>query len=240
MHAPKLRGLAVAVGLVLLTTACTDGAEDVERDPTAATEPGSVETSSPATTSETTSDAATTSEAATSAEEAVDSAQVCEGDAVIEAIEAGADSGTLEEMSEEPVTDALATNPILTSLAEAVDAAALTETLETAEALTVFAPTDCAFAEVDPATLEAVTADPTGQLARVLGLHVVEGEQLAAAQLTDGQELQTFAGETITVAVADDGNVTLQDGQAEVIVPDVATSNATVHIIDGVLLPPSE
>ena len=98
-------------------------------------------------------------------------------------------------------------------------------------------PTDCAFAALDPATLDTALADPTGLLTQVLGFHVVPGEQLDAAALAGMTEVTTFSGATLPISVEGD-TVTVGDGQAQVVVPDIQTANATVHLIDNVMLPP--
>ena len=158
--------------------------------------------------------------------------EACDTDAIVEAVQGGENTeGTLEGMADDPVGTAASNNPVLTTLAVAADAAGLVDTLNSAEALTVFAPTDCAFASLDAATLDAAMADPSGLLTTVLGFHVIAGEQLTAADLSGDYE--TFTGETITVNGSD------VDGQATVLVPDVMTANATVHLIDTVMLPPS-
>ncbi|WP_341252870.1 fasciclin domain-containing protein [Euzebya pacifica] len=162
---------------------------------------------------------------------AQDSSTICDTDALVEAVQSGAEEGTLEGMADDPVGTAASSNPVLTTLVTAVSEAELVDTLNSAEALTVFAPTDCAFAALDAATLEAALADPTGLLTQVLGFHVIAGEQIASADLSGDYE--TFTGETITI------NGTDVDGQATIVVPDVQTANATVHLIDTVMLPPS-
>ena len=162
---------------------------------------------------------------------AQDSAEICDTDALVEAVESGPEDGTLAGMADDPVATAASSNPVLTTLVAAATEAGLVDTLNSAEALTIFAPTDCAFANLDPATLEAAMADPSGLLTTVLGFHVIAGEQLAAADLSG--EYETFTGEMITV------NGTDVDGQATVVVPDIQTANATVHLIDTVMLPPS-
>ena len=162
---------------------------------------------------------------------AQESAEICDADGIVEAVQGGAEEGTLEGMADDPVGTAASNNPILTTLVTAVSEAGLVDTLNSAEALTVFAPTDCAFAALDPATLEAALADPSGLLTTVLGFHVIAGEQIASADLSG--EYETFTGEVITV------NGTDVDGQATVVVPDIQTANATVHLIDTVLVPPS-
>ena len=219
-----LRILALVLALGLVTAACGDDSESSDS--------ASEETSAPA--DDTTAPDDTMSEDTTP----VDSSTICEPDALVEAVESGPEDGTLAGMTDDPVGTAASSNPVLTTLVSAVTAADLVDTLNSAEELTVFAPTDCAFAELDPATLEAALADPTGLLTTVLGFHVVAGEQLAAADLTDGQELETFTGEILTVSV-DGDTVSLNDGGATVLVPDIQTANATVHLIDNVMIPPS-
>ena len=165
------------------------------------------------------------------AAQAQDSAEICDTDALVEAVESGPEDGTLAGMADDPVGTAASSNPVLTTLVTAVVEANLVDTLNSADALTVFAPTDCAFAALDAATLEAALADPSGLLTTVLGFHVIAGEQIASDDLSG--EYTTFTGETIVV------NGTDVDGQATIVVPDIQTANATVHLIDTVLLPPS-
>ena len=167
----------------------------------------------------------------------VDSSTICDTDGLVEAVESGPEDGTLAGMADDPVGTAASSNPVLTTLVAAVTEADLVDTLNSAEELTVFAPTDCAFAELDPATLEAAMADPAGLLTTVLGFHVIP-QRLSAADLTDGMELETFTGETLVVAV-DGDTISLNDGGATVQVPDVETANATVFLIDSVMIPPS-
>jgi uncharacterized surface protein with fasciclin (FAS1) repeats len=114
----------------------------------------------------------------------------------------------------------------------------LVDTLNSADAVTVFAPTDCAFAALDPATLDAALADPTGLLTQVLGFHVVAGQRLSSEDLASTSELETFTGAMLSVE--SDGNaITVGGGQARVVVPDIQTANATVHLIDQVMVPPA-
>ncbi len=218
-----LRILALVLALGLVTAACGDDSESSDS--------ASDETSAPADDTMATED--TMSEDTTP----VDSSTICEPDALVEAVESGPEDGTLAGMADDPVGTAASSNPVLTTLVSAVTAADLVDTLNSAEELTVFAPTDCAFAELDPATLEAALADPTGLLTTVLGFHVIP-QRLAAADLTDGMELETFTGETLVVAV-DGDTVSLNDGGATVQVADIETANATVHLIDSVMIPPS-
>jgi uncharacterized surface protein with fasciclin (FAS1) repeats len=165
------------------------------------------------------------------------SAEACDASQITAMVQSGAEQGTLEGMTDDPVGTAASNNPVLTTLTQAVTAANLVDTLNSAQALTVFAPTDCAFAAADPATIEAALADPGGLLTTVLGFHVIPGEELDAAALAGETSLTTLTGEELSISVSGD-TVTVGD-QAEVVVPDIQTANATVHLIDSVMLPPS-
>ncbi|HET6967778.1 MAG TPA: fasciclin domain-containing protein [Ornithinibacter sp.] len=142
-------------------------------------------------------------------------------------------AGSFSGMAADPVATAASNNPVLSTLVTAVGEAGLGETLNTAKDITVFAPTNDAFAALDKATLDKAMADPKGLLTTVLTNHVVEG-RLAPEQLAG--EHKTLAGTTITVeGSGEDFTV----GEAEVVCGNVQTANATVYIIDGVLLPTS-
>ena len=219
-----IRILALVFALGLVAAACGDDSESSESASDATAAPAD-DTTAPDDT-EMTDDTTP-----------VDSSTICDTDGLVEAVESGPEDGTLAGMADDPVGTAASSNPVLTTLVAAVTEADLVDTLNSAEELTVFAPTDCAFAELDPATLEAAMADPTGLLTTVLGFHVVP-QRLSAADLTDGMELETFTGETLVVAV-DGDTISLNDGGATVQVPDVETANATVFLIDSVMIPPS-
>ena len=169
-------------------------------------------------------------------EEMTSSAEICEADDIVAAVEGGAEEGTLAGMTDDPVATAASNNPVLTTLVAAVTAAGLGDTLNGAEALTVFAPTDCAFAALDPATLEAALADPSGLLTTVLGFHVIP-ERLSAADLAGVTELTTFTGEILPVMV--EGDVITVNGTTMVVIGEIQTANATVYLVDSVMLPPS-
>ena len=178
----------------------------------------------------------TTAPDTTMAEEMM-SSEICDADAIVAAVEGGSnEQGTLAGMTDDPVATAASNNPVLTTLVAAVTAASLGDTLNGAEALTVFAPTDCAFAALDPATLEAALADPSGLLTTVLGFHVIP-ERLSAADLAGMTELTTFTGEILPVMV--EGDVITVNGTTMVVVGEIQTANATVYLVDSVMLPPS-
>ncbi|MDX1992198.1 MAG: BMP family ABC transporter substrate-binding protein [bacterium] len=154
-----------------------------------------------------------------------------------EATEEGVVADATEEGEEGTIVDT-AVESDFTTLVAAVEAAGLTETLSEGGPFTVFAPTDEAFEAALEAlglTAEELLAD-TETLTNILTYHVVEGEVLAA-DLEDGQTVTTLQGGEITVAIAEDGTVTLND-TATVVLADVAASNGVIHAIDAVLLPP--
>jgi uncharacterized surface protein with fasciclin (FAS1) repeats len=153
----------------------------------------------------------------------------------VAAVEGGPAEGTLGGMTDDPVATAASNNPVLTTLVSAVGAARLGDTLNAAPELTVFAPTDCAFAAFDQATLQQALADPEGLLTQVLGFHVIP-ERLSPADLAAMPELNTFTGQTLSVTVEGE-TIKLNDGQASVVVPDIQTANATVYLIDAVMTP---
>jgi len=142
-------------------------------------------------------------------------------------------AGSFSGMAADPVATAASNNPLLSTLVTAVTEAGLGETLNTAKDITVFAPTNDAFAALDKATLDKAMADPKGLLTTVLTNHVVEG-RLTPEMLAGDHK--TLAGTTITVeGSGEDFTV----GKAKVVCGNVQTANATVYIIDGVLLPAS-
>ena len=220
-----VRGIAALFSLTMLVAACGgDDGDDASADDTEQTDQAA--------------DAGTDEATEAPDEDAApaDSGTICDADGLVAAVEGGPDEGTLAGMTDDPVATAASNNPVLTTLVTAVGEANLVDTLNTAPALTVFAPTDCAFAALDPATLEAALADPGGLLTQVLGFHVIPGEQLSAADLANATELTTFTGATLPVT-ADGDEITVGD-QATVVVPDIQTANATVHLIDNVMVPP--
>ena len=222
------RVVGLALSLSLVAAACGDD-DDTTTDASAETEET---TASEETTEEMSEDMGDESAAPAS------SAEACDADAIVAAVEEGSnEEGTLAGMTDDPVGTAASNNPVLTTLVTAVSEAGLGDTLNSAEALTVFAPTDCAFAALDPATLEAALADPSGLLTTVLGFHVIP-ERLSPEDLAGMTELTTFTGEVLEIS-AEGETLSLGGGQANVVVPDIQTANATVYLIDAVMLPPS-
>ncbi|HEU5037586.1 MAG TPA: fasciclin domain-containing protein [Nocardioides sp.] len=141
-------------------------------------------------------------------------------------------AGSFNGMATEPVATAASANPLLTTLVAAVGKAGLGDALNSAEGITVFAPTDDAFGAIPKKTLNAVLADKK-TLTDILTYHVVPGQlspdQLAGTHKTlEGKDLTVNgSGEEFTVG-ADD---------AQVLCGNIPTANATVYVIDSVLMP---
>lgn len=143
-------------------------------------------------------------------------------------------AGSFDGMAQEPVATAASANPLLSTLVTAVGEAGLVDTLNSAEDITVFAPTNDAFAAMDQATLEKAMGDPKGLLATVLTYHVVQGK--LAPEDVAGTHKTLQGGE---VTVEGDGEDFTVGGNAAVVCGNVQTANATVYIIDQVLMPTS-
>ncbi len=118
------------------------------------------------------------------------------------------------------------------TLLTALDAAGLTATVATTPNLTVFAPTDAAFAALPAGALQGLLAD-TAALKNVLLYHVLTSKvpASAAVQLT---EAKMANGSTIKLRF--DGT-TLFVNDAKVVIKDIPADNGLIHVIDGVLLP---
>ena len=122
------------------------------------------------------------------------------------------------------------------TLLAAATEAGLVETLQGAGPFTIFAPTDEAFAALPAGTLDSLLADPEA-LKRILLYHVVAGS-VKAADVVGMTAATSLEGSPIAVAVKD-GTVYLNE-TARVVTTDVVASNGVIHVIDQVLLPPSE
>ena len=143
--------------------------------------------------------------------------------------------GSFAGMTDDTAATAASNNPVLSTLVQAVVAAGLVDTLNSDGPFTIFAPANPAFDALPAGTLDAVLAD-TDLLTSILTLHVVAGEQLSSADLAELDSVTTVNGADITLAVADDGTL-MVNGQASVGCADIQTANATVHVIDAVLMP---
>ena len=140
----------------------------------------------------------------------------------------------------EDIVDTAAGAGSFNTLVTAVQAAGLEETLRGDGPFTVFAPTDEAFNALPEGTLDALLADPQGDLTEILTYHVVDGEVFAADVLEmDGQTVETLQGGTFTVEIEGE-NVVLVDAagnRVNVTDTDIEASNGVIHVVDTVLMP---
>jgi uncharacterized surface protein with fasciclin (FAS1) repeats len=139
-------------------------------------------------------------------------------------------------MSQDPVAVAASNNPMLKTLTSALSGKLnpnvnLVDMLNSGE-YTVFAPTDDAFAKIDSATTEKLKTD-SDLLTKILTYHVVSG-QASPAQVV-GQH-KTLQGGTVTVTGSGEA---LNINDAGLVCGGVRTANATVYMIDTVLMPPA-
>ena len=143
--------------------------------------------------------------------------------------------GSVSGMADDPVGTAASNNPLLSTLVAAVTAANLGDTLNGAGPFTVFAPVNSAFDKIPADTLQSVLGDvPT--LTSILTYHVLP-EQLSGADLVAGGTFTTVNGADLTVDMVND-TLVINGGAAAVQCADVPTANATVFLIDTVLMPP--
>jgi len=141
--------------------------------------------------------------------------------------------GSFQSMAQVPVATAASGNPLLSTLVSAVKKAGLVDSLNSAQGITVFAPTNDAFKAIPSATLNKVLADKK-TLTSILTYHVVPGK-LTPADLAGTHK--TLQGAELTVSGS--GQDFKVDGKASVICGNVQTANANVYIIDSVLMPKS-
>lgn len=147
--------------------------------------------------------------------------------------------------AEEPVAEAAAPTADIVdtaiaagsfnTLVAAVQAAGLVDALKGDGPFTVFAPTDDAFAKLPQETIDALLADPTGDLTQILLYHVISGKVMAA-DLSDGLTASTLQGGDVTFSLSDAGAMI---NDANIIATDIETTNGVIHVIDSVILPPS-
>jgi uncharacterized surface protein with fasciclin (FAS1) repeats len=149
-------------------------------------------------------------------------------------------AGSVDGMAQDPVATAASNNPLLKTLTAAVSGKLnkdvnLVDTLNGGE-FTVFAPVDDAFAKLPKETVKTLgTPEGSEALTSVLTYHVVAG-QLGPDKVAGTHE--TVNGADVTVEGEGDA-ITVGEGKAKVICGGVKTANATVYLIDSVLMPPS-
>ncbi|MFD4572735.1 fasciclin domain-containing protein [Streptomyces sp. NPDC058417] len=143
-------------------------------------------------------------------------------------------AGSFDGMAKDPVATAASNNPALSTLVTAVQKAGLVDTLNNAQNITVFAPTNDAFAKIPKADLDKVLADKA-MLTKILTYHVV-GQKLAPADLTNGS-FDTLEKTKLTTAGSGESYTVNKD--SKVVCGNVKTANANVYIVDTVLMPAS-
>ncbi len=144
--------------------------------------------------------------------------------------------GSVTGMSQDPVTVAASNNPMLKTLTSALSGKLnpnvnLVDTLNGGE-FTVFAPTDDAFAKIDPATIETLKTD-SDLLTSILTYHVVPGRP---APRRSPATTRRFRAATVTVTGEGEA---IKVNDAGLVCGGVHTANATVYMIDTVLMPPA-
>ena len=143
-------------------------------------------------------------------------------------------AGSVAGMALDPVAVAASNNPLLKTLTAAVSGKLnpkvdLVDTLNGSE-FTVFAPVDDAFAKIDAATIDTLKTDDA-LLSKILTYHVVPG-QITPDKIVGTHK--TVQGGSITVTGTKDA---LKVDDASVICGGVKTANATVYLVDSVLMP---
>jgi len=139
--------------------------------------------------------------------------------------------GSLHAMSMDNVVTAASHNPLLATLAADLKTAGLTSDLNSMHALTVFAPSDTAFKMLHGSEMTMLHSKT--ELAKILKYHVVSG-RVTPSELAQGTTLKTLEGDTLKPSKM--GSV-YEVNSAHVICGNIQTANATVYIIDKVLIP---
>ncbi|WP_254896768.1 fasciclin domain-containing protein [Amycolatopsis sp. Hca4] len=146
----------------------------------------------------------------------------------------GSAPGSLDSMGPQPVASAASTNPLLTKLIAAVKATNLVDTLDSQEAITVFAPADPAFAALGDAKFAELAGKPA-ELAPILQYHVV-GKRYDAKGLATAGSVDTLNTAGGPVKIEGSGENMTVNG-AKILCGNIPTKNATVFVIDKVLTP---
>lgn len=141
--------------------------------------------------------------------------------------------GSAAEMAKERVATAVEHNPNLSTLADAIKKTGLAKTLDHLKGSTVFAPTNDAFDKLGTAKKNALLAD-RDQLKKVLTYHVVEHKKITKSELAHGSFTTLEGGKLTTTGSGDSYKV----NDKPITCGGITTKNATVYLVDGVLIPP--
>jgi transforming growth factor-beta-induced protein len=149
------------------------------------------------------------------------------------------DKATESEKEKITIVDAAISNGNFTTLVAALQATGLDATLsDTNSSFTVFAPTDDAFALLGDDTINALLAD-TDTLSNILTYHVISGEVDATTAISlAGTTVSMVNGDSVGLSLSPDNELLVN--AATVIFADIQTDNGIIHVIDAVLLPPSD
>jgi uncharacterized surface protein with fasciclin (FAS1) repeats len=139
--------------------------------------------------------------------------------------------GSFHSMSMDPVVTAAAHNPLLTSFAAGIKAAGLSGDLNAMHSFTVFAPANTAFSKLPPPEMSMLHR--SRELAKILKGHIVTG-RVSPQELASGMVLKTLAGGSLKGSKM---GMVYEVGSAHVICGNIQTANATVYVIDKVLIP---
>lgn len=134
------------------------------------------------------------------------------------------------------IVDVAAAAGDFTTLVAAVQAAGLEDALRAPGPITVFAPTDEAFAALPAGTVEnLLKPENKDQLVAILTYHVANGKTKSKQLAGKTTDVTTLNGATVSV----DGTNGVKVGGANVVKADIYASNGIIHVIDAVLLPPA-
>lgn len=139
--------------------------------------------------------------------------------------------GSFHGMSMDPFAIAAAHNPLLTTLAADIKTAKLTAEFDSMPALTVFAPANTAFSELPASTMTSMHSQ--AELAKILKYQVVSGH-VTPAQLASGKTLTTLEGSALTPSKM---GAVYEVDNASIICGNIQTANATVYVVNKVLIP---
>lgn len=155
----------------------------------------------------------------------------------VQSAPAGGQENVNDDESQKDVVKVAVSSKDHTTLVAALKQADLVTSLSNAGPFTVFAPTNDAFNKVDKATLESLMKDENKEaLQNILQYHVTVSA-IKTENLHDGQTLGMVNGDNIQVTVKD-GKIMLNNSAT--IIASIPASNGMIHVIDGVLLPPTK
>ena len=147
--------------------------------------------------------------------------------------------GHSSSATNENIVAVAAGNPHFSTLVSLVKKAGLVGALSGKGKLTVFAPTNAAFAKVPKATLDALAKDKA-KLRAVLTYHVVKGAVPASKVVTlNGRSVKTLNGASVRIRITGNAKKSVYVNNSKVVRTDIAASNGIIHVINRVLLPPT-